>query len=274
MDDGLTGTSCVSRPAPAQHRGMSPCRWIALVLPLLLAACSPAWLANWTSLPEDRALAEAAIADLGAGNFPGFARRLPGEVRPQLESQFRPMRAALPRHGATEPELVDAGWTSVTAVGGGAFRDSRLTYEIAGSDRRALVQMMIRRQGRQATITAFNVSRIDRPAIEINAFRPGDGGLDNYAVALLALAGFTVTFAAIRRVWISGNFRHRWLWTAGCLIGFCRFSTVWGTSHIGFAPLGITLFSAGAARQGLGPWTIIAGLPLVAIWALLRQRSL
>ncbi len=247
---------------------------IALLLPLLLAGCSSAWLLDWASYPEDRALARAAIDDLIAGNRVAFAARLPEAVRPQLATQFAPMRRALPRGGIAEIGLVDAGWTSVAAIGVGDYRDSRLAYEIVGGNRRALAQMVIRRQGGTALITSFNVSLIDRPAREVNAFRPGDGGLANYAVLIIAIAGLAITVTAIRRVWTSGLFRRRWLWIIGCLIGLFRFTTIWGTAQTGFDPLGITLFSSGAVRQGLAPWTIFAGIPVVAIWVLLRHRAL
>lgn len=247
---------------------------IALLLPLLLAACSSAWMLDRASLPEDRALARAAIADLIAGNRVAFAARLPEAVRPQLATQFTRMRRALPRDGFDEITLVDTGWASVATIGGADYRDSRLIYEIVGGDRRALAQLVIRRQDGKALITSFDVSLIDRPAREVNAFRPGDGGPVNYAVLVLAIAGLAITVAAIRRVWTSGLFRRRWLWVIGCLVGLGRFTTVWGTTQTGFDPLGITLFSSGAARQGLAPWTIFAGVPVIAIWVLLRHRAL
>lgn len=257
---------------------MNACRirrnLMALLLPLLLAACSSAWLLDRASLPEDRALARAAIADLVAGNRVGFAARLPETVRPQLATQFSRMRRALPRDRIDEITLVDTGWTSVATIGGGDFRDSRLIYEIVGGDRRALAQMVIRRQGGKALITSFDVSLIDRPAAEINAFRPGDGSPADYAVLLVAMAGLAITVAAIWRVWTSGRFRRRWLWIIGCLVGVGRLATVWGGTQTGFDPLAITFFSSGAARQGLAPWTIFAGVPVVAIWVLLRDRSL
>ena len=247
---------------------------IVLLLPLLLAGCGSAWWLDRVSQPEDRAIGRAAIADLIAGNRVAFAARLPAQVRPQLATRFTPMRRALPGAGTPEIKLVDAGWTSVSTIGGGSYRDSRLAFEIAGSDARALAQMTIRRQGKAALITGFALRRIDRPATEINAFRPADGSTANYSVLALAIAGLATTVLAIRRVWTSGRFARRWLWIAGCLVGLGRFTTVWGTRQIVFLPLNITLFSSGAARAGLGPWTIIAGVPVVSIWVLLRHRAL
>ena len=249
-------------------------RLLTLLLPLLLAACSSQATLEWASDPEDRALARAAITELAAGNRNGFAARFHGAVRPQLFSQFAPMRRALPPLKTSSIALVDAGWTSVSTLHGGSYRDSRLAYEIADNQRRALVQLIVRRQGSIASITSFNVSVIDRPAREIYAFRAGDGSMLNYAILLLAVAGLATTVVAIRTIWTSGLFAQRWLWIIGCLVGLFRFTTVWGTTANIFNPLTITLFSAGAVRQGLAPWTIIAGVPVVSIWVLLRHRAL
>ena len=249
-------------------------RLLTLLLPLLFAACrSPATL-EWASDPEDRALARAAITELAAGNRLAFARKLPAQIRPQLANQFAPMRAGLPFNAITETKLVDAGWLSTRWASGLAYRDARLAYELSSGDQRALVQMVIRRQEGKAMIVTFNVSKIDQPARDINAFRLGNMSLANFLIAALAIAGSATTLIAIRRIWTSGLFRRRWLWTIGCLLGLFRISTLWGTSEVQFLPLQLTLFSAGFLRQGLGPWTIIAGVPVVSIWVLLRHRAL
>jgi hypothetical protein len=262
MDDELMNASRIRRCL------------IALLLPLLLTACGSAWWLERTSFPEDRALARAAIADLVAGNRVAFARKLPAQIQPQLASQFAPMRAGLPFEALTETKLVDAGWLSARWASGLAYRDARLAYELSSGDQRALVQMVIRRQKGEAMIVNFNVSKIDRPAREINAFRLGDMSLANALVAAWAIAGFATMIVAIRRIWTSGLFRRRWLWIIGCLLGLFRISTLWGTSQVQFLPLQVTFFSAGFLRQGLGPWMVFAGIPVVAIWALLRHRAL
>lgn len=249
-------------------------RLLTLLLPLLLTACGSAWWLERASFPEDRALARAAIADLVAGNRLAFARKLPAQIRPQLANQFAPMRAGLPFNAITETKLVDAGWLSTRWASGLAYRDARLAYELSSGDQRALVQMVIRRQEGKAMIVTFNVSKIDRPARDINAFRLGNMSLANFLIAALAIAGSATTIIAIRRIWTSGLFRRRWLWIIGCLLGLFRISTLWGTSEVQFLPLQLTLFSAGFLRQGLGPWLVFAGVPVVSIWVLLRHRAL
>jgi hypothetical protein len=262
MDDKLMRASPI-------RRGL-----VALLLPLLLTACGSAWWLERTSFPEDRALARAAIADLVAGNRVAFARKLPAQIRPQLSAQFAPMRAGLPFNAITETKLVDAGWLSTRWASGLAYRDARLAYELSSGEQRALVQMIIRRQKGEATIVSFNVAKIDRPAREINAFRLADMSLANFLVTASAIAGFATMIIAIRRIWTSGLFRRRWLWIIGCLLGLFRISTMWGTSEVQFLPLQFTFFSAGFLRQGLGPWIVFTGIPVVAIWALLRHRAL
>jgi len=244
---------------------------VVLLLSLLLTACNPAWLVEWSTTPQDRTLARAAIDDLIAGNRAALAGKLSEQIRPQLAAQFSPMRRALPVDGITDIVLVDAGF--IRSLGGEEYRHARLAYEIVGGKTRALAQMTVRTQGDEALLTSLTVFPIDRPAREINAFRPGDITLANFIVLVLAIAGLATTLLAIRRIWTSGLFERRWLWIIGCLLGLFRFTTVWGTAQLGFVPMYVTLFSSGAARQGLAPWTIIAGVPAVAIWALLRHRS-
>lgn len=249
-------------------------RWLILALiPLMLTACDRGWLAGKMSLPEDRALGRAAIGDVIAGNSQALAAKLPPQLRPELATKFPAMHKELPFNAITAIDLVDAAWLSFRPLDGEGWRDSRLTFDVASGDQHTLAEMTIRRQGKEALVTSLNLRRIDRPVTELNAFRASDISFANFLVAIIALAGLSTTIIAIRRIWSSGLFRRRWLWITGCIAGIFQISTAWGSEGFNIAPLHLTFFSAGVVRAGLAPWTITAGIPAVAIWALLRHRA-
>lgn len=89
---------------------------------------------------------------------------------------------------------------------------------------------------------------------------------------LAMIAAVAVTIVALVRIWRSGLFERRWLWTIGALIGITSLRMNWSTGVVSFQPLMIVLFSAGAFKQPIfAPWVLSVGLPVVAIIALLRR---
>lgn len=250
-------------------------RWLsALSLPFLLVACSQAKILDTLSIPEDRALAKAAINDLLTNRPATLLAKMQPELRPQLATQFRPMREAMPFDVMTGVTLVDASWFSFKSTSGANYRDSKLAYEIVSGDHRALAQLSIRRQGASAAITGFLVNAIDRPASELNAFRLTDVSLDNTIVVLLAISAIGVTAMALRKIWTSRLFRRRWLWSLGSLLGIGKLTTIWGSAALNVSAAYMSIFPISVIKQGiLQPWQIGTTIPGIALWALLRRSK-
>jgi hypothetical protein len=250
-------------------------RLVGLTIPLAAltaAACSQERIAEQMSSPEDRALASVAIKDVAQGDAADLATRMPAEARPQLASALPRMRAALPPR-IEQTKLVDARWAKFAAVSGPAATRSFLAYQIQGDGRYSLAQISILRQGGYAEITDFYINRLDRPIEELTEFSLTGKTSVHYAMLFAAVAAVGVTIAALWRIWRSGRFRRRWLWTLGALLGLARLSIDWTTGQLFFVPLFIQVFSAGAFRTGINPWVISVSVPVVAIIVLLRHRS-
>ena len=246
--------------------------WMALALMcLLLVGCDRREMIDKVSFPEDRVLALAAIRDLERGDAAALARKMPPHVGPELVRALPPMRATLPT-GRLTIEAVDGRY--MERMGGGPLsRQSYLAYEVSGNGKFALVQLEIVREGPSVLLWTMQVNQLDRPAAALGAFTLGDKSFWQWLFLLLPLTMVGITIAAMIRIWRSGRFRRRILWTLGCLIGLMRLGIIWSTGELYFQPLVVQLFSASAFKPGLlAPWFISFSVPAVAIWALLRAR--
>ncbi|MBY8821882.1 hypothetical protein [Sphingomonas colocasiae] len=248
--------------------------WLALLIaPMTLAACSQQQMLDTLSSPEDRALAQAAIRDVAAGDQAALARKLPPGAAREVAAAMPRMRAELPDTRTPGMRLVDASFVSTVATGSIPIRRAFLAYEVTGANARALARIEIVRTKELATIANLHVMRIDRPVAELNAFTLSGKSFTHYALLLLAIAAVAVTVAALVRIWRGRVVRRRWLATLGCLAGIGRVSIDWTTGQIFAQPLYVQIFSASAIKQGaLGAWIISVSIPAVAIYILIRRK--
>lgn len=248
-------------------------RWLVVLLCVWLAGCSKQQILAKVTWPEDRVLAQQAISDVETGNADSLAAKLPPELRPQLASAFPKMRASLPTNEPVQVQLVDGRFVE-RASDNVRLRQAYLAFELSSGGKFALAQFTIIRTGRAATITQLSFNRLPGPATSINSFTLLNKSVSEYLFLLLPLAAVVVTIAGIVRVWRSGRFRWRWLWTIGCLVGFGVLSINWTTGHTSFQPISFQLLSAGIMKVGLiGPWIISVSVPVIAIYILFARRS-
>lgn len=244
---------------------------LLMLVALILAGCSRGPMIERIIPEEDRALAQAAIQDLQRGDTAALAAKLTNEAVPQLRSALPLMRSALPPR-PHEVTVMDGRYLERTG-GGGPLRRTYLAYEIAGGGRHALVQIEIVRQRSNAFINSMQISALEGPASSLDAFTFRNTGVAHWLFLVFVLAAPAVTIAALVRVWRSGLFRRRWLWTLGCLVGVTQIVMNWSTGDILFQPLHIVLLSASIFKPALlAPWIVSFSLPVVAIWALARAR--
>jgi len=244
----------------------------SVLLCLLLLGCSQRQLLEQMTTPEDRALAIETIKQIHTSDLGGLESKVPPEIRGQVRTALPNMRAALPPARRRYARLVDAGRHELVA---GQERISRiyLGYEISGGGQYALARMTIVRRGSSAVIEEMQVQRLDGSVDSLTSFSLQGKSARHYAVLALASLAVAATIAALIRVWRSGRFGWRWLWTLGCIVGFMRFSVDWSTGVLSFAPLYISLFSASAFKMALGPWVISFSIPALAIYVLVAKRG-
>jgi hypothetical protein len=245
--------------------------WIVLI-PMLLLACSRQQVIEKLTYPEDRALARAALADLESRNAGGIADKVAERTRLRLPLMLPKIYAALPQGVRREVKLVDGRYFERAPGGNMQFRQAYLAYEVTSGSQRALVQLTIIRTIDYAVIGQLMVSRIDRPAEELNGFSLSGKPIGHYAFLLLGLGALAASGAAIFRVWRSGRFRRRWLWTLGCLVGLMKLTLNWSSGQLFFAPISIQLIPMAALKQGLlMPWLVSASIPVFALYVLFKS---
>lgn len=257
------------------------CAWGAvLTFGLALAGCSARDLLDKMSSPEDRGLAQKAIADLqgGPGDDADLASHLQPELRGRLAGALPPMRAAMPRGPGSQIRLVDASFTSFVSFTnhGQTTRVGNLAYEVDGGGKSALVRMQIVRQGGgDGQIGAFYVNSLKAPVDQLAGFSLAGKSAVQYAV--LALAALSLLLIIVSEVVLVCTKRIplKWLWFIGCLLGYGQVSVDWNSGALGFQPLYIQLLGAFALKAGfLAPWRVGFAIPVVSIIFLILRRRL
>jgi hypothetical protein len=238
-------------------------RCLVAILLTLLCACSPSKLVENALTPQERTTVQGAIDDLSRGDSASLAKKLPLELAPKIESAFGPMRQALPAR-PLELSLTNANWTT-----DGQTRSMKAVYQVKGASGWALVEAStVTAQGR-TLLTGFYIQRTAGDPQQLNAFKLSSAGAGGLAMLAAMMAAVGITIAALIRIWRSGLFRHRWLWTIGALIGTTTLKMNWSTGAFDFQPISIQLFSASATKQPVfAPWVLGVSLPIIALIAL------
>jgi len=244
---------------------------LALLVSLLLAACSMQDMLDKVSSPEDRQLSQRLIADVQNDRGADFASLLAPELRPILAPQWPAVRAAMPQGPA---RLVDANFTVINPIGGQSVRNAALAYEVDQGARHALVRVAVQRTD-QPVVTAFYVKPIPRTVESLTGFTLTGKSPAHYAVLLLAVASFSTIVAALVLIVRTKGVRRKWLWFIGSLLGIGQVGIDWSTGQIFFNPLYVQLLGAFALKPGgIADWTVGFGVPVVAILFLIRRRRL
>jgi len=241
---------------------------LLVMLVLLTAACSQSDLVEKGLTPQERAVMRGAIDDISRGDSASLLKKAPPALAGPIQSSFEPMRRALPQ-APLEISAANADWVS-----GNGVRTGHAVYQVHGKSGWALLEATTRTSGGRTTLVGIYVKSTAVEPSKLNGFGFETAGSTKFAMLLAMLAAFAVTVAALIRVWRSGLFRHRWLWTIGCLVGVTTLRLNWSTGEFYFQPISVLLFSAAATKQPIyAPWVLAVGAPLVALVVLLRRKG-
>lgn len=161
---------------------------------------------------------------------------------------------------------------TLTGILEGSQRQAHAVYQVHGRSGWALVEGTTQSVNGRTWLTGIYVQPTAGDPRRLNGFTLQRFGVAKGLMLLAMIAAVAVTIVALVRIWRSGLFERRWLWTIGALIGITSLRMNWSTGVVSFQPLMIVLFSAGAFKQPIfAPWVLSVGLPVVAIIALLRR---
>lgn len=241
-------------------------RFAWLLLPLMLFGCSPEKTMHRMMASGEQQRAERLIDEIARGQ-----KSTPGILETEIASQAAPHLAAI--RAQLPPPHVKIKLLHYKVMLS-SDRVSAATYQLSGGGRFALAEVVTRMRDGKSEIIGFHVQRINGPAESQNPFTLADKSVGHFAMLLAMVAAVGIMVAALIRIWRSGHFRRRWLWTIGALFGFGTFALNWTTGQFLFQPLTFNVLIAGFIKQPIfAPWILKFGIPVVAIIALLKYRG-
>lgn len=242
---------------------------LIFIVALVLAGCSGSRFVEGTVLSKQESqLFRQAVDDIAKGDFASFSGRSESTLVLQLKPIFPAMRRELPQGPL---RLTCLGATKSIA---GQESLAEAIYEVEGSESWATIRSTIRVSNGQPRIAGIYVQKSTVSARSMNEFRFKDGKSGGWLM-LGAMAGsLAVTIAALIKIWRSGLFSRRWLWTMGTLIGLTTLRLNWTTGAWSFQPIAFQLFSVSALKWPVfEPWVLGLSIPVFAIIALLRRKG-
>ncbi|HEX8839029.1 MAG TPA: hypothetical protein VF750_01015 [Sphingomicrobium sp.] len=244
-------------------------RWPFIALScLLLIACSPSDVIEKGLTVQERSQMRGAINDLSRGDRDGFSKKLAPQLGRNVAALFPQMHSALPRRPLAV-SLINANWSVI-----GTERTAHAVYEVEGNPGWALVAVSSHSIGGRVWLTSFYVKSTPTSPKAVNPFSLAEAGYAQWGMIVAMLVALGITIAAVVRIWRSGLFRRRWLWTIGALIGVATVRLNWSSGAFAFQPLSFQLFSASATKVPIfAPWVLSVSLPVVALVALFVRRE-
>jgi len=240
---------------------------VAMML-VVLAGCSPSKIVESSLQPGERSTIRGAINDISRRDNGSIVRRAHPELAGKIPAVMDQMHQLLPAP-PLDVSLANATWSV-----GGNERDLKAVYQIHGRNGWALVEASTQTtQGRTLLTSIYVQPTADDPQ-KLSKFTLKGAGLGQWAMLAAMAAALAITVAALVRIWWSGRFQRRWLWSVGALIGLMTVSLNWSTGAWSFQPISFQLFSVSASKQPIyAPWILAVSLPLVALVALFRRRG-
>jgi hypothetical protein len=236
------------------------------LLAALIAGCSPGKWPEQLLKEDERAFIQAAVDDVAREDAVALSAKVPPELRPAIQANLPAMRRALP----APPHKLTAVYTNVDLIGDG--RTAEALYQIEGSDGWATLDVTVRTSGGAKQLAGLYLEPMKGEPKRLHPFRLADGGAAGLAMVAAMVAAVAVTIAALVRIWRSGLFRRRWLWTIGALCGLTVLKLNWSTGELSFQPLAFQIFSASAVKSPIfAPWVLGVSVPVVALIALFKR---
>lgn len=189
-------------------------------------------------------------------------------MRPELEQ----VAALLPPDPISKVEAV--AWNTVLFTG--QPRHTKVVAEYTfGQKQWMVISAELTGQANAYRIYNFNVEPLSAPLSQINAFTLVGKSMTHYIFLIAAVLAVAVSLVAFVQCVRTKGLRRKWLWLLFIALGFVTFTVNWSNGAVHINPFAVNLFSAGVLRMGwLGPWMVTFGLPIGAVWFLLRKRSL
>lgn len=241
--------------------------FVAMLL-LVLASCSVSNTIEKGLSAQERATIRGAIGDISRGDSAALARRMPPELLAKIPAAELAMNRAMPTP-PLEVSLLNAEW-SIT----GPNRTANAVYQVHGRSGWAIVEAHTSTFRGRTSLTGIFVRRVPSDPRSLNGLDAQKAGVTHFAMISLMVAAAAVTVAALFRIWRSGLFQRRWLWTIGALNGVMTLRLDWTTGHLFFQPFSVQLFSVSATKQPIfAPWVLGVSIPLVASIVLFRHRA-
>lgn len=238
-----------------------------VLLLLLLIACSASGAIERGLKPQERAIIRGAVDDLARGDTGALSRKMPAELATKLRQVEPVMKEAMPAP-PLKVTILNARWLIT-----GQDRRANAVYQVEGRSGWALVEADTLTSGGKTVLTGFYVRRTPSSPSGLNPLSLQVIGAGHIVMLGAMLSAIGVTIAALLRIWRSGSFNRRWLWTIGALLGIMRLQMNWTTGEFLFLPFQVQTFSAGAIKSPIyAPWVLSVSAPLVAIIVLLRHR--
>lgn len=240
--------------------------FLGSLLILGLSACSPDPSAFAPA--EEQRLAKDFLATVAAARVgDGSATLVLPRGTNMKEGGFRHLASIIP---AAQPRLV--GYRKEL---GSRRSRSLLVYALDSGPQSGLLTLVFIRKDGAPWVGDTHYFALGRPFAEIQRFSLSDAGVRGVLLLSLPLAALAISITAIVRVWRSGLYTRRWLWTIGCLPGLSLLSIFWPTGRLSWQPFHVLLLPAGFEQIGPVPdaWRFTATLPILAIIVLLRRRG-
>jgi hypothetical protein len=231
------------------------------------SACSPSNLIEKGLTPQERSVIRGAIDDISRRDNASLAKKMQPELATRAAPVLGQMQQALPTP-PLEISLTKANWTVLRGT-----RNLDAVYQVHGKSGWALVEATTQSSQGRTLLTGIYVQPTATNPRQLNGFSLARAGAAQWAMLAAMLTALVVTIAALVRIWRSGLFRKRWLWTIGAIIGVMTLKLNWSTGQFYFQPVSLQLFSVSATKQPVyAPWMLGVSFPLFALIALLRRR--
>jgi hypothetical protein len=239
-------------------------RWLAIVMLVLLSACSTQGWNERLSTPGEREMALQALEAVRSGNIAS----LRGVSETQLMDGLTPeiaakIRSLLP---PGEPRLLTVAQNSTTAFGGETKAYKSLFYELGSGNRWALAEVTLQQVANKTWLAGMHVVPFDHSPVAENAFTlEGKGTIHYVWIAAMAAAVLISLFAFVQILRTRG-LKLKWLWAIGSLLSFVTFQLNWTTGETGFMPISFLVLGAGGFQVSpLMPWVLSFAIPAVAL---------